>query len=187
VVYQISTDGGSTWNSANPEQINLADGSYQFRAQVTDLAGNRFTSNIINVQIDTTAPSAPALSLAVDSGDLNNDGITNSGVINVTGLEDGSTRAYSTDGGQIWTAFTGNSFTLTEDGAKSVIVRQTDAAGNLNTSQPLSLTLDTTAPSAAGFSSTNVNENNAANVRTMQLMPLLPPYLQPTAAPLLTP
>ncbi|MGY8639448.1 Ig-like domain-containing protein, partial [Bradyrhizobium sp. 14AA] len=40
VAYEVSTDGGSTWSSTTAAQGDLADGSYQFRATVTDPAGN---------------------------------------------------------------------------------------------------------------------------------------------------
>ncbi|MFC7335475.1 Ig-like domain-containing protein, partial [Rhodocista pekingensis] len=72
--------------------------------------------------------------------------VTSNGTVTVTGLEAGSTREYSLDAGKSWTAFSGTSFTLTGDGARSVTVRQTDAAGNVSTaSDPLDLLLDTTA------------------------------------------
>src|SRR5205823_203648 len=75
----------------------------------------------------------------------NSDGITNSGVVNVSGLESGGTWQYSTNGGTTWTAGSGSSFTLSGDGAKSVIVQQTDAAGNVSAaSTALAFTLDTT-------------------------------------------
>ena len=43
-------------------QSGLADGDYQFRAMVTDPAGNSSTSNVIAVMVDNTAPTAGTLS-----------------------------------------------------------------------------------------------------------------------------
>src|SRR5262249_60176932 len=72
--------------------------------------------------------------------------ITHNGEVTVGGLEPGATWQYSTDDGATWTAGSGSSFTLTGDGAKSVIVQQTDTAGNVSSnSSPFSFTLDTTA------------------------------------------
>ena len=68
IVYQVSTNGGSTWTTTTAAQTNLADGSYQFRAQITDTAGNTSTGNVVLVTVDTTAPAAPA-GLTLDPGD----------------------------------------------------------------------------------------------------------------------
>jgi hypothetical protein len=60
--YEVSTDGGDIWTTlTTPAQIALADGSYQFRAQVSDLAGNTNTSNVVSVTVDTTAPTTPTV------------------------------------------------------------------------------------------------------------------------------
>jgi hypothetical protein len=74
---------------------------------------------------------------------LSTDKITNSGVVDVTGIEAGASWQYSTDNGAHWP--NGASLTLTGDGAKSVIVHQTDAAGNTSgNSAAFAFTLDTT-------------------------------------------
>ncbi|WP_213067293.1 Ig-like domain-containing protein, partial [Acinetobacter sp. CFCC 10889] len=39
VVYQISKDGGKTWINTDAKQTDLVDGTYQFKAVVTDVAG----------------------------------------------------------------------------------------------------------------------------------------------------
>ncbi|MEY5101125.1 MAG: hypothetical protein RJA36_3844, partial [Pseudomonadota bacterium] len=111
--------------------------------------------------LDTAAPSAPTLSLASDTGSSGSDGVTSNGQVNVGGLEAGSVREYSTNAGATWTAFSGSSITLSGDGSKSVLVRQTDAAGNVSASSvALGFTLDTAAPTiSAGpsFSATQVS------------------------------
>ena len=88
-------------------------------------------------------PAAPLPTLATDSGASAGDRITNSGVVNVTGLKSGATWAYSTDNGTTYTTGTGISFTLTGDGTKSVLVRQTDVAGHTSADGTLTFTLDT--------------------------------------------
>jgi hypothetical protein len=40
VVYQKSTDGGTNWSTTTASQSGIADATYQFRAVVTDGAGN---------------------------------------------------------------------------------------------------------------------------------------------------
>jgi hypothetical protein len=141
---QYSTNNGQNWTSS----FTPAQGNNTILVRQVDVAGNASTSTTFTFAFDTVAPAAATLSLNLDSG-TPSDGITNSGVINVAGLEAGSTPAYSLDNGQSWTAFTGTSFTLTGDGTKSVIVRQTDAAGNTSTSNPLGFTLDTLAPAVS--------------------------------------
>jgi Ca2+-binding RTX toxin-like protein len=61
VAYEVSTDGGTTWAATTAAQSTLADGGYQFRAQVSDLAGNSSTSNVVSVTVDTTAPTTPTV------------------------------------------------------------------------------------------------------------------------------
>jgi large repetitive protein len=145
---QYSLNGGTTWTQITGNSFTLTgDGAKSVIVRQTDLAGNVSSgATPLNLTLDTTA-LAPTLTLAVDSGSSQSDGITNSGVVTVTGLETGANNQYSLNGGTNWTTFTGNSFTLTGDGAKSVIVRQTDLAGNVSSgSAPLKFTLDTVAP-----------------------------------------
>ncbi|WP_416908663.1 MAG: beta strand repeat-containing protein [Polymorphobacter sp.] len=61
VVYELSTDGGENWTETSVNQSNLADGSYQFRANVTDVAGNSVFSNIVSMTVDTANPSVPTV------------------------------------------------------------------------------------------------------------------------------
>ena len=64
--------------------------------------------------------------------------------MNVGGLEAGASWKYSTNGGVTWNVGTGSSVTLQGDGSKSLMVRQTDAAGNTSTnSSALGFKLDT--------------------------------------------
>uniref|UniRef100_UPI00168217A3 DUF4347 domain-containing protein n=2 Tax=unclassified Calothrix TaxID=2619626 RepID=UPI00168217A3 len=78
ISYEVSTDGGTEWTETTASQTDLADGDYQFRAVVTDTAGNTSNSNVISVTVDNTAPTAGTLSLDnfTDSGASNSDNIT---------------------------------------------------------------------------------------------------------------
>src|SRR6185437_4651428 len=137
----------------------LDDGPVSSQLTVTDGAGNTASANGAAITLDATAPSAPGLALATDSGSSKSDRSTNKGPVNVSGLEAGATWQYSIDNGANWTTGSGASFTLAGDGAKSVIVRQTDSAGNVSpASAPFGFTLDTTGPSET-ISSTIVTDS----------------------------
>src|SRR5262249_41619143 len=107
-------------------------------------------SGAFGFTLDTASPSAPSLALAADSGSSSSDRITNNGTANVSGLEAGATWQYSIDGGTNWATGSGSGFSMGGDGAKSVIVRQTDGAGNVSSnSGAFGFTLDTTADDGA--------------------------------------
>jgi uncharacterized delta-60 repeat protein len=139
-----TTNSLGAWNLTT---ATLSDGTYNLTAQATDTAGNISASSApVTVTVDTTA-AAPTLSLAIDSGSSPIDKITNTGIVIVNGLEPGASWEYSTNNGTTWLSSSGNSFTLTGDGAKSAVVRQTDLAGNTSSSSvPFTFTLDTVAP-----------------------------------------
>jgi hypothetical protein len=117
------------------------------------LAGGSGSSPAPEPPKDTTAPTAPTVSLSTDTGSSSTDRITNNGRIDVGGLETGATWEYSTNGGTSWQPGSATSFTLTAgtyaDG--SVLVRQKDAAGNVSTTgKPAgAVIVDATAPSVA--------------------------------------
>src|SRR5690554_1304270 len=112
---------------------DFAEGDASAVAVITDEAGNSSAdSNAVAFELDATAPAAPTLELANDTGDV--DGVTSDGTVSVGGLEEGATWEYSTDGGDTWIAGTGDSFVLL-DGEYvegEVLARQTDEAGNLS-------------------------------------------------------
>src|SRR5262249_13896344 len=107
VAYQVSLNGG-TFTATSANQSGLADGSYQFRALVTDAAGNSATSNAITVVVDTTAPAAFATvtALSNDTGTAG-DFITSVASQTVSGTFTGTLGAgekiqVSADGGTTW-------------------------------------------------------------------------------------
>src|SRR5437762_8069893 len=63
VAYQVSTDGGTSWSTTTGAQSNLADGTYQFRTQVTDAAGNTGTAKATTEPQDTRDPAAGPLAV----------------------------------------------------------------------------------------------------------------------------
>src|SRR5437879_3385301 len=84
--YQVSTDGGTSWTSTTATQTSLADGDYQFRAVVTDPAGNSSNSNAIEVVVDNTAPTAGTLSFTnlTDTGTPNTPAVTTDGTFDLS-------------------------------------------------------------------------------------------------------
>src|SRR5690606_11302925 len=108
----LSVTGGN-WSLTIPSA--MAQGTYAVTATVTDTASNSTSDSTTNeLVVDTTAPSAPGATLASDTGSSGSDSVTNTGTVNVTGIESGATWQYSTNGGTDWTTGTGTSFTLTE-------------------------------------------------------------------------
>jgi hypothetical protein len=89
------------------------------------------------------------VTLASDTGTAA-DNYTSISTINVTGLESGATWQYKVDGETTWQAGTGTTIAnITGDSAHTVVVQQTDLAGNVNTADTTyTFTLDTT-PSAS--------------------------------------
>jgi hypothetical protein len=138
---EFSTDNGNNWLGTP----SLKEGTNTVRARQIDAAGNEsLISDPLEFTLDTTAPAAPGLALANDTGSGNADRLTSQGTLNVTGLETGASVEYSTDGGKTWSATFNPA-----DGVHSVQVRQTDTAGNIgDASAPFVFTLDTTAPAA---------------------------------------
>ena len=155
----VGTNGA--WSIAT---TTLANGMHSLSATQTDAAGNVSTaSTALSLTIDTTAPaasSAPMLASTSDSG-VAGDDITNFTTPTLTGtgivgdtvtLLDGSTTvgsgvvgASATGSGGTWSITT----TTLAPGMRNITAVQTSIAGNVSaTSAALSLTIDTTPPSA---------------------------------------
>ncbi|MBZ5486524.1 Ig-like domain-containing protein [Halomonas aquamarina] len=134
--WEISLDGGNSWQTGTGESFELAEGTYaagQVLVRQTDADGNTSGTRTLGaVIIDQTPPNAPILALANNTGD--DDSVTSDGTLLVEGLEPGATWAFSLDGGDSWQAGTGDRFILPEGdySAGQVQVRQTDAAGNVS-------------------------------------------------------
>ncbi|WP_236733400.1 Ig-like domain-containing protein, partial [Aliivibrio fischeri] len=92
--------------------------------------------------VDTRAPNAPTIALHTDSGTLGDDLLTNDGSFTVTPSEAGNTIEYFVDGE--WTI----EEPIATEGNNSIVVRETDAAGNASGETSLDFVLDTQAPNA---------------------------------------
>ena len=146
--------------------VNLgADGDYTLTAQDTDSYGNTGTSAAVVVTLDTVAPVAAITSAG---------GLTNLAARTVVGTGEAGTTVQLLDGGSALgsaatvdgTGHWSISVALVGEGAHSLTVRDTDAAGNAATSGAVGYTLDTVAPalavtSAAGGVTTHASQTIA--------------------------
>ncbi|POC46521.1 hypothetical protein CRN32_23330 [Vibrio vulnificus] len=131
------------WTTTAPTPV---EGDNTIIVRQTDAAGNTSGSSTLTFTLDTTAPDAPQISLDIDSGSLADDFLTNKGDFTVAGTEEGATVEYFVNGQWTTTAPT------PVEGDNTIIVRQTDAAGNTSGSSTLTFNLDTTAPDAPQIS-----------------------------------
>ncbi|UQR65125.1 Ig-like domain-containing protein [Bradyrhizobium sp. C-145] len=127
----------------------LADGSHTIVASETDAVGNTGTASL-TFTLDTTAPVVTE-ALVHDTGVSATDKITSDPALSGSG-DANAVVHFTVDGTPIATTATADgsghwSFTPTglADGSHSIVVSETDAAGNTGTAS-LSFTLDTTAP-----------------------------------------
>lgn len=142
-----------------------ADGGRSISATGTDVAGNSTTVSTPLIVIDTVAPSALGVQLAVDTGLLDTDGITNNGSVNISNLEETGTWEFSTNAGATWSVGSETDFGLDQGvyEANTILVRQIDAAGNIGPSSAITrkLVVDT---SAVGLSISQVAGDDVVNI-----------------------
>ncbi|QGY30450.1 Ig-like domain-containing protein [Pantoea cypripedii] len=160
VLGTATVDGDGNWSFTTPE---LSEGSHSLTTTVTDPAGNTSTaSDPVAFTVDTQPPAAAAgLQLSNDSSGtpvpIAAGGATNDTTPVLSGTaEPGSTVTVSDGTNVLGTAAVdgdGNwSFTTPalDEGAHSLTATVTDAAGNAGpASDPIAVTIDTTAPAAA--------------------------------------
>ena len=126
----------NTWTLGNSDTwtSKLTQGDYTVTVNLSGNSGNVTDSSSITIAIDTVKPAQPTFDF-VDTGSLNNDGITNNGVITINNLELNATWQYSISGDNGFVDGTGSSFTLADNTtyeANAIQIRQTDIAGNVS-------------------------------------------------------
>jgi len=142
-----------TW-TATPS-TPLATGTQSITARATDAAGNSSGNASLSLTIDTTAPAAPAVSLAAasDSGTLG-DNLTNDSTPTLSGtgvagdtihvtLPSGTVLQATVAANGTWSV---TPATALANGTNALTVTATDAAGNVSAATVLTLTIDTLAP-----------------------------------------
>ncbi|MDC4638398.1 biofilm-associated Ig-like repeat protein Blp1 [Acinetobacter baumannii] len=167
VTYLVSTDEGKTWQETTVVQKDLADGIYQYKAVVTDAAGNTSETTVQKVVVDTTTPQAGELTLS----DLNDTGVSATDQITqdknfnlkLEGQETGSRVTYlvSTDEGKTWQETTIAQKDLA-DGVYKYKAVVTDAAGNTSETAVQKVVVDTTAPQAGKLTLSDLNDTGVS-------------------------
>jgi hypothetical protein len=182
-----SLDNGATWTNITSMLSGTTltwtgttlSGSNTLQLKVTDAAGNDGSAKDQTYTLDNTAPSAPAaplLDFASDSGMSSSDRLTNVTTPIISGTaEAGSTvTLYDTDGSTVLgtTIATGGSWAITSSmlsaGDHTLTAKATDTAGNTSTaSTSLVITIDTTAPTSLGVSTTTIDSGFATSAATI--------------------
>ncbi|MDC4789612.1 biofilm-associated Ig-like repeat protein Blp1 [Acinetobacter baumannii] len=167
VTYLVSTDEGKTWQETTIAQKDLTDGVYQYKAVVTDAAGNTSETAVQKVVVDTTTPHSGELTLS----DLNDTGVSVTDQITqdknfnlkLEGQETGSRVTYlvSTDEGKTWQETTIAQKDLA-DGVYKYKAVVTDAAGNTSETAVQKVVVDTTAPQAGKLTLSDLNDTGVS-------------------------
>ncbi|XDF79548.1 Ig-like domain-containing protein [Aliivibrio fischeri] len=137
IEYQAA-DG--SWSTTPPAVV---EGDNSIVVRETDAAGNVSGETSLDFVLDTQAPNAPTITLDTDSGISNGDLLTNDGSFTVTPSEVGNTIEYQAADGS-WSTTP----PAVVEGDNSIVVRETDAAGNVSGETSLDFVLDTQAPNA---------------------------------------
>ena len=155
ITYTASADGdtllfvvdGGAYSATLPAFAadGSADGSHLVSVTETDAAGNVSAATTLAFVLDTRAPSAPDVTLAHDTGASDTDHITSDASLAVATAESGGNLIYSVDGSAATSVYDP---TQLGQGAHTVAVIQTDAAGNTSAAGSLSFTLDSVSPNA---------------------------------------
>jgi methionine-rich copper-binding protein CopC len=163
--WEYSLDNEATWTTGSGSSFTVSgDGAKSVIVKQT-LNGSEKKSIAQLLTLDTNPPAKPALTLTSDTGTSSTDKVTKSGKIDVANVSTSEGEwQYSTDNGKNWVLGNSSSFTLTGDGSKSVIVKQTDIAGNSTVSDALIFTLDATAPATPVLSLVNDTGNSTDKI-----------------------
>ncbi|CDL00464.1 conserved protein of unknown function [Magnetospirillum gryphiswaldense MSR-1 v2] len=161
-----TADGTGAW-SFDHTGTTLAAGAHAFTAKATLSGQDSATCSALNVTVDTTAPSAPAVTaISSDSGSSTSDGITTDQTLVISGTaEANATVEVFKDGVSIGTAtangagawsfdHTGTTLAL---GTYAFTAKAKDAAGNesaASTSLSVRVTTDDIAPNAPSLAAT---------------------------------
>ncbi|MBN6523633.1 Ig-like domain repeat protein [Acinetobacter pittii] len=167
VTYLVSIDDGKTWQETTVAQKDLTDGVYQYKAIVTDIAGNTSETAIQKVVVDTTAPQAGELTLSdlTDTGVSATDQITQDKAfdLKVSGQEVNSQITYwiSKNEGKTWQETTVVQKDLT-DGVYQYKAIVTDIAGNTSETAIQKIVVDTTAPQAGELTLSDLSDTGVS-------------------------
>jgi hypothetical protein len=147
--FQVSDSGkDGSWTTIK-DTDPLSEGTHYIRYVAADLAGNVGATNALKLVMDLTAPGAPKVELANDTGVSATDHITSDGHVKVSGIEANGSWEYSFDG-KTWTAGPAANadgvaiLATTANGAQTLQVRSHDLARNTSDIVKLDYSLQTT-------------------------------------------
>lgn len=152
-------DGGPVNRSATGTATVSVTGQGTVRLEywAADNAGNVEAAHTLTLRVDSVAPSAPAaLALSADTGASTLDLVTNSTQQTLSGTAEAGSTVSMSYGGKVTgtaTAAADGSFHIGPQtllaGTYAMTFRATDPAGNTSAAAPLTVVVDTTAPTAA--------------------------------------
>ncbi|MBP2228898.1 hypothetical protein J2847_002190 [Azospirillum agricola] len=172
-------DGGTSFGSTTVNGLGvwsiatgtLLPGTRTLTARAVDSAGNSSVASAgLVITIDTSAAAPGTPSLAVDSGVSNTDRLINTGSPTLVGTAEANGLVRLYNGSSLvgsGTADGSGAWTITASGlgagAHTLSARMVDAAGNTSvSSSALTITVDTTAPSAPGTPSLSAGSNSGS-------------------------
>ncbi|PTQ91328.1 Ig-like domain-containing protein [Agitococcus lubricus] len=169
-IWQYQIDDSGVWIDGTGSSFEmLTDGlahTYTIRQQSNGLWSE--PSTVAGVRFDNSTPSSAFdITLAADSGDSANDGITNNGQMVISNLEVGARLQYRIDGGEWQGVEISNStmnLSLLDVGTHDYDFRQVDTAGNASATISRSYTYinaDLAAPSLALANDTGVEVDDS--------------------------
>lgn len=158
LTFWVDAAASTTVSAASTSVSVSGHGNHVVSFYATDSAGRRSITSTFTVRIDTVAPSAPSapvLTAATDTGASATDRITRITTPTFTGTAEASSTVTVYDGATVvgtGTA-TGGTYTITGStltaGTHTITARATDPAGNISTlSTAATVVIDTTAPAA---------------------------------------
>jgi hypothetical protein len=144
----LTSGATQTTSTSYTPGSGISEGSYTLFVQERDAAGNWSSSGSRAIIIDTTAPTAPSVSVTTPTNDTTPTWSWNAGgggngtyryKLNSSDLTSGATQTTSTS----YTPGSGIS-----EGSYTLFVQERDAAGNWSSSGSSTIVIDTTAPTA---------------------------------------
>ena len=156
-----ATVTGTTWSYVLDTATigTMGEGSETLTIVTTDAAGNA-TTRTKTINVDTII-ATPTAVLTTDSGTSATDDITNNAALTFNTAAADVTRSFVVDGGSASGTYTAPM----TDGSHTVVVTDTDTAGNTATVTK-TFTLDTAAPTVSSGATASVGENTTATIYT---------------------
>jgi hypothetical protein len=172
----ISANSGAVITGTDMQKIinglafntsSAVQGNRTFAISYIDKLGNQGVASTATLTVDTIM-AKPVVTLATDNGVSMTDNKTTDGSLNITGIAADTTWKYSLDGGTTFTNGVGStiaSASLGAAGAKTVLVRATDTAGNI-ADTTVSFTLASAITKTATLSNLGDNVSTNGSVTT---------------------